>query len=108
MKDGKKVYKVFWTNGSVTNVLFTWATPEGDPLPLSSAILEKCKMLDKNTRAEKKDPDALNARLRAEGQKDMEDAAQDLYDDLRRREGRLPLLPRKKKYDARRNQDRTQ
>lgn len=94
-RNGQTVYKVFYRAGPEhASVLFTWADEQGNPLPLSSAIVEKVKMLDKNSRYEKKDPDTMNEALRASRAKEQEEEIQSIIDDWMTREGRSAVLPR--------------
>jgi hypothetical protein len=42
-----------------------WSDADGSPLPLTMGLLDKIKLLDKNTSSKAPDPDELNARQQA-------------------------------------------
>lgn len=93
---GRIVYKVARVTGGDRPVqwVMTWRTREGEALPLSMRLVDKVKELDLNSRAPKEDEDVLNARLREEHARNMQQAERDLIDDWEKREGRLPAFHR--------------
>jgi len=89
-------YSVYRYAGSErpAELVCTWADDQGRGLPLSSGVLEKVKMLDRNTRFKAPDADEQNAALKASKAKQQEDETQALVDDWMTRERRTALLPR--------------
>jgi len=88
-------YKVYVYRGDQPAVFVcAWADKNGDPLPLSSALLEMVKLHDRHTRDRAPDADEMNARLRERQAHDNETDTEALVDDWRTREGRYALLPR--------------
>jgi hypothetical protein len=99
---GRWVFKVTYATGGPSEVLFAWRAPSGEPLPLSSALIDKVKQLDRNTAFAAPDADHLNAQHLDERREDWEEARQDLKDDYLRRAKRQPILPRTTHWGNRR------
>lgn len=70
-----------------------WIDEAGNPLPLSSGILDLVKQLDPNTRSVYLDEDAREQQRREETEKTADQRAEDLIDDHIWKHGR-PVLPR--------------
>lgn len=66
--------------------LFAWMHP------LSSALLEKVKLYDKNTRSIAPNADELEAKRKAAIQSKQESDIEDVRDDAKSLEGRIPHL----------------
>jgi hypothetical protein len=60
-----------------------WQTPHGDPLPLSSRLLEKVQQLDKRTVGDPPDPDKANAAHVAAVRRDRRNALDAVADEHR-------------------------
>jgi hypothetical protein len=103
---GRWVYKVTYSTGSGDEVLFAWRGANGEPLELSSALLDKVKRLDKNTSVAAPDADALNDRHLKSRKKDWDDSTDDLVDDYLPRSRRKSLLPRTRDFANRRWKER--
>ena len=88
------VYKVTYSTGSGDQVLFAWRGPGGEPLELSSAIIDRVKLLDKNTPVAAPNEDALNEAPLERRRKDWEQTSDDLADDYLPRTRRKAILPR--------------
>jgi len=88
------VWKVYRYSGPDRPALFLfmWGDSYGNPWPLSMRILDKVRELDKNTKSEFRDEDALEAHRKASKAKTEEDRATDLYDDLKSLDGRIPHM----------------
>jgi hypothetical protein len=91
--------RTFWSvrahvGGDIPDRLVcVWVDEQGNPLPLSSGLLELVKQLDPNTRSVYLDEDTRNERRRAEVEKVARQRDADLADDMIPKHGR-PVLPR--------------
>jgi len=63
-----------------------WATDSGEPLPLSSRLLDKVKLLDRNTRTPYPTADEQNERLREQRERYDEEYDEDMVDWFVRRD----------------------
>lgn len=79
------------------DLVCVWEDENREPLPLSSALVEKVKMLRRDSRAAYVDSEARNEIRRQEiakqEERDLEASISDL--EPRARSGRLPILPRR-------------
>ncbi len=93
---GRIYYAVYRYAGSERDAEFVcaWVGEDGQPLPLSSRILDMVQQLDRNGRGAYVDEDERNARLRERRALDEAQATEDLADDWARRERRSAVLPR--------------
>jgi hypothetical protein len=90
---GQRVYKVYRYNGPErpAEFLFLWGDDYGNPYPLSMAILERVKTLDRNQRgnAEFVNEDEHNRRLREQRQKDYGANVETIQSEELGRKGRI-------------------
>lgn len=71
-----------------------WYDENHDPLPLSHGLVEKVKLLDRNTRGRQEDPDVVNRR-RSERQAERErEESEDMARDFVKRTKRHPAFHR--------------
>jgi len=95
-KFGKRYYAVYRYAGSDRPAEFVcaWTTDAGEPLPLSSRLLDLVQKLDRNTRGEYEDENARERKRREQLERQLAADTQDLIDDWKARDGRSALLPR--------------
>lgn len=94
---GQRIYKVYRYNGPErrADFLFLWGDDYGNPYPLSMAILERVKTLDKNARgnADYLSEDEHNRRLRERRQKDYDANVETIQQEEAKRVGRVYAFP---------------
>lgn len=102
---GGQYWAVYLYAGSERPAEFVtaWVNEQGEPLPLSMRLVDRVQELDRNGRGETPSADELNALEEERRRLDAEQAAEDLYDDWRKREGRSALLPRSQSLRAARS-----
>ena len=83
----------------------SWQTREGQPLPLSSRLLDMVQTYDKNTSIRPPDPDELNAQRAAQIKRDHQTSMEALIDDWDPKHGR-PVLPRSQSLRLARDKQR--
>lgn len=89
------VYKVVYAvSPERQEVLFAWRDPNGRPLPLSSGLIDKVKLLDKNTSVAAPDPDVKNEELKEKREQDWADTREDLTKSYLRESKYTTILPR--------------
>jgi hypothetical protein len=84
---------IIWKVVRGLETVCVWQTDRGEPLPLSSGILDLVDRLDRNTRAAYVDADDLNARQKEQEAKGWDQDVETLTEDWSRKHGR-PMLPR--------------
>ena len=72
--------------------VLAWTDNDGNGLPLSSAILDKVKLLDRNTRSKAPDADELEHKRKLQLLKKEQSDAEDVRDDYKSLHGRIPHL----------------
>ena len=107
---GQRVYKVYRYNGPErpANFLFMWGDDYGNPYPLSMAILERVKQMDKNQRGNTDflNEDEHNRRLRERRQKDYEADVETVKEEELSRRGRTYVYHRSPAFAAARRRGR--
>jgi len=90
------VWKVYADMGGDRPAVFVcgWWDRQLRPLPLSHALVDRVKQLDRNTVGRELDPDEHNTKLSAEQQARMDAAVDEAAAENERRRGRLPVLHR--------------
>lgn len=80
---GCKLWMVYRWKGpnDPSEFVCAWQTRDGQPLPLSSNVVEMVQLLDRGTVGAAPDPDASNAALRARRKKDSLETKQAIADD---------------------------
>ena len=107
---GQRVYKVYRYNGPERRADFVllWGDDYGNPYPLSMAILERVKTLDKNQRgnAEYVNEDEHNRRLREKRDKEYDAGVEEVKAEELRRKGRIYVYHRSPAFAAARRRGR--
>lgn len=109
---GQRVYSVYRYMGpdrDAIPILF-WGDQQGNPYPLSNAIVDAVQLLDRTTVGRVVDPDVKNAELRERRQRDFEEDVDELvreYEPILEDRKRSPLFRGKSLQLARmRSRDR--
>lgn len=91
-----RVWRVFRRMGSDRPAVWIcdWRDDYGNPLPLSSRLVDRVRDLSVNSRAPKPDAQAHNERVRAEADKQFQEETDDIARWHGARHGRLACLPR--------------
>jgi hypothetical protein len=92
---GVWLYKVYSYRGPnhPAEFILAWQTEQGEPLPLSSRLVDEVVRHDRNTRGRTLDADVKNAMQKAEEAKQWDRDQEALIDDWSMKHGR-PILPR--------------
>ena len=91
-----RVWRVFKRMGSDRPAVWIcdWRDDYGNPLPLSSRLVDRVRDLSMNSRAPKPDAETHNQRLREEADKQFQEETGDIAKWHGGRHGRLACLPR--------------
>jgi hypothetical protein len=82
--EGGWVYKVVCiVSDTLAPIIYTWMDDYGNPLPLSSGLVDAVQSLLLGSRNKPEDEDAWNARVMAERNRDIEREKQAMMDDHR-------------------------
>jgi hypothetical protein len=84
---------ILWKVVRGLETVCVWQTDRGEPLPLSSGILDLVDKLDRNSRAAYVDADELNRRQKETEQRKWEADQENITEDWLMKHGR-PILPR--------------
>jgi hypothetical protein len=84
---------IIWKVVRGLDTICVWQTDRGEPLPLSSGILDMVDRLDRNSRAAYVDEDTLNRHQKDQEARGWESDSQNIREEWEMKHGR-PILPR--------------